>query len=87
MEWLEKLLASQLHQSFLGTHELETGLARDDVVELKEISLAVVTMNSTVKFAVESAEEEFCLKLEYPKDLDGSGDSIAILAAIGSALS
>lgn len=46
----------------------------------------VITMNSTVRFAVESSRQEFQLTLFYPKDTDSSGDTISVLAPVGSAL-
>ena len=46
----------------------------------------VVTMNSTVRFEVESSAEEFRLTLVYPRDVDASGEKISILAPVGAAL-
>jgi regulator of nucleoside diphosphate kinase len=43
-------------------------------------------MNSTVRFKVESSDEEFCMTLVYPKDVDASGSKISILAPVGSAM-
>ena len=43
-------------------------------------------MNSTVRFSIDSSGDDFCLTLVYPKDVDGSGDKISILAPVGSAL-
>ena len=45
----------------------------------------VVTMNSTVRFAMLSGEE-FEMTLVYPKDMDSSGKTVSILAPVGSAL-
>lgn len=56
------------------------------MVDPEEIPPTVVTMNSTVRFRVESSAEEFCLTLVYPKDVDTSGEKISILAPVGSAL-
>jgi len=46
----------------------------------------VVTMNSQVKFSVISTGVTFTLKLVYPKDMDDSGNTISILAPVGSAM-
>lgn len=43
-------------------------------------------MNSTIRFVIESTGEEFCMTLVYPKDANGSGEKISILAPVGSAL-
>lgn len=86
LERLEKLLESLPGNAFPGMSELEAELARAEVVEPEEMPPTVVTMNSTVKFRVESTSEEFCMTLVYPKDLDGSDGSISILAPVGSAL-
>ncbi len=85
-ERLEVLLDSLPHNAFPGRDDLEAELARADVVDPEEIPPTVVTMNSTVRFKVESSAEEFCLTLVYPKDVDTSGEKISILAPVGSAL-
>jgi regulator of nucleoside diphosphate kinase len=83
---LEQLLDSLPRNSFPGWEALEDELARAEIVEPTAIPPTVVTMNSKVKFVVESSREEFCLTLVYPKDLDASGDKISVLAPVGSAL-
>lgn len=85
-ERLEKLLDSISDRVFPGRDELEAELARAEVVEPKDVPPEVVTMNSTVRFEVESSAEEFRLTLVYPKDVDASGQKISILAPVGSAL-
>ncbi|RRQ22046.1 nucleoside diphosphate kinase regulator [Thiohalobacter thiocyanaticus] len=85
-ERLEKLLDSIPDRAFPGRDELEAELARADVVEPRDVPPEVVTMNSTVRFEVESSAEEFRLTLVYPKDVDASGQTISILAPVGSAL-
>lgn len=85
-ERLEILLDSLPQSVFPGRDDLEAELARADVVDPEEIPPTVVTMNSTVRFRVESSAEEFCLTLIYPKDVDTSGEKISILAPVGSAL-
>ncbi len=86
LERLESLIDSLPRDGFPGKAALEAELARADIVDPKQIPASVVTMNSTVRFAVESSAEEFSLTLVYPKDVDGSGSKISILAPVGSAL-
>jgi regulator of nucleoside diphosphate kinase len=86
LDRLETLLASLPLQAFPGRAALRAELDRADVVEPDQIPPSVVTMNSTVRFAVEPSQEEFCLTLVYPKDIDGSAEQISILAPIGGAL-
>lgn len=83
---LEELLESLPRGAFPGKAELEAELARAEIVDPKEIPPTVVSMNSTVRFRVESSSEEFTLTLVYPKDMDSSSGKISILAPVGSAL-
>lgn len=83
---LEDLIDSLPKGGVAGVHELEEELARATVVAPREIPDNIVTMNSTVKFFVESTNKEFELTLVYPKDMDSSGKTISILAPVGSAL-
>lgn len=69
-----------------GIDELEAELSRANIVEPQDVPPTVVTMNSTVKFYVESTQREFELTLVYPDDVDASGKTISILAPVGSAL-
>jgi len=85
-ERLERLVESLPRNAFMGKAELESELARAQVVEPQDIPPTVVTMNSSVRFKVESSKDEFELTLVYPKDADSSGKTISILAPIGSAL-
>ncbi len=85
-ERLEKLLDSMGGKRFPGVDELENEIARAHVVEPTQVPPTVVTMNSSVRFKVESSDTEFSLTLVYPKDADGSSDKISILAPVGSAL-
>lgn len=86
-ERLEDLLASLPQTGKVpGRAELEAELDRAKIVDSEDVPPNVVTMNSTVKFSVESTSEEFELTLVYPKDVDASGKTISILAPIGSAL-
>ncbi|MEQ1887497.1 MAG: nucleoside diphosphate kinase regulator [Bryobacteraceae bacterium] len=83
---LESLLKSLPDEAFPGRDDLEAELARAEIVDPKEIPPTVVTMNSTVRFKIESSSKEFHLTLVYPKDTDASGGTISILAPVGSAL-
>lgn len=85
-ERLEALLAALPMNAFPGKAALQAELDRADVMEPEQIPPTVVTMNSTVRFAIEPSEEEFCMTLVYPKDVNGATDRISILAPIGSAL-
>jgi len=83
---LEDLIDSLSKGAVAGVNELEEELARATVVAPREVPDNIVTMNSTVKFFVESTNKEFELTLVYPKDMDSSGKTISILAPVGSAL-
>lgn len=83
---LEALLDSLPAGAFAGHEALEAELLRAEIVDPKDVPPSVVTMNSTVRFEVESSSEEFCLTLVYPKDVDSSGEKISILAPVGAAL-
>lgn len=85
-ERLERLLFAMRDKNLPGTSELEEEIARAHVVEPAQMPSTVVTMNSSVRFKVESRDTEFLLTLVYPKDADGSDDKISILAPVGSAL-
>jgi regulator of nucleoside diphosphate kinase len=85
-ERLEQMLDSLDGKSFPGRSELEEEIARANVVEPAQVPPTVVTMNSSVRFKVESSDTEFSLTLVYPRDADGSNDKISILAPVGSAL-
>ncbi len=86
VERLYKLIDSLPKNSVGTTLELESELARARVVDPDDIPPTVVTMNSTIKFAVASDEHPVERTLVYPKDADASGTTISILAPVGSAL-
>lgn len=83
---LEALLESLPAGAFPGKAELEAELSRAEIVEPQDMPPTVVTMNSTVRFKVQSTAEVFVLTLVYPKDIDASGHKISVLAPVGSAL-
>ncbi len=86
LERIEALLAALPASVFPGKAELQAELDRAEVVEPQDIPPTVVTMNSTVRFAIAETGKEFCLTLVYPRDMDGSADRISILAPVGAAL-
>lgn len=83
---LEALLDALPANADSDNTALMAELSRAEVVEPKHIPPTVVTMNSTVRFAMEESDEEFCLTLVYPKDMNGDTNRISVLAPIGSAL-
>ena len=83
---LEKLIESLSDSEFPDKDDLEAELARAEVVDPTKIPSTVVTMNSTVKFRIESTARDFYLTLVYPKDVDAQGGTISILAPVGIAL-
>lgn len=83
---LANLLDSLPDRAFPGREELEAELARAEIVLPQEVPPTVVTMNSTVRFSIQSSPKEFFLTLVYPKDVDPLGGTISILAPVGSAL-
>lgn len=85
-ERLERLLGSMPKNAFPGRADLEAELERAEVVDPQDVPPDVVTMNSTVRFRIESSSEEFGLTLVYPKDVDAKGGTISVLAPVGSAL-
>ena len=85
-ERLERMLDSLDGTAFPGRAELEEEIARARVVEPGQVPPTVVTMNSSVRFRVESSDTEFSLTLVYPGDAGASSDTISILAPVGSAL-
>ena len=85
-ERLEGMLDSLGGRSFPGRSELEEEIARARIVEPAQVPPTVVTMNSTVRFKVQSSDTTFSLTLVYPSDESASNDAISILAPGGSAL-
>ncbi|MCG5513591.1 nucleoside diphosphate kinase regulator [Ectothiorhodospira shaposhnikovii] len=83
---LDSLLASISETAFPGKAALQAELDRAEVVDPEQIPPTVVTMNSTVRFVMDSTGESFCMTLVYPKDSTGQADKVSILAPVGSAL-
>ena len=69
-----------------GIDELEKELDRAQSLDPKNMPPSIVTMNSTVKFIIQSTQKEFELTLVYPKDIDETSSKVSILAPVGSAL-
>ncbi|KAA9133509.1 nucleoside diphosphate kinase regulator [Marinihelvus fidelis] len=86
LERLYALLEGLPADDIASVSGLEAELERAKVVEPRDIPSTTVTMNSTVRFFVESSQSEFELTLVYPRDMDSSGKTISILAPVGSAL-
>ena len=83
---LTALLESPAYSNLPGIDALHSELDRAAVVEPDKVPPGVVTMNSTVRFAMLPSGTERRLKLVYPGKSDASEDSISILAPVGSAL-
>ncbi|WP_299072412.1 nucleoside diphosphate kinase regulator [uncultured Paraglaciecola sp.] len=83
---LYSLIESLPKNSVPGINELENEISRATILESKEVPSNIVTMNSTVRFFVESTQKNFELTLVYPKNMQSNGKTISILAPVGSAL-
>lgn len=69
-----------------NAQRLRAELARAELREPADMPDDVITMNSTARFRDEASDEERDMTLVYPRDADGSGQRVSILAPIGSAL-
>lgn len=86
LERLERLLDGLKGDAATQAEGLRAELDRAEIVEPAAVPPTVVTMNSRVRFSIAGSSEQFSQTLVYPKDADGSGDRISVLAPIGSAL-
>lgn len=86
MERLEALLDTLPRGGEFDQQALLDELARADVVEPHTMPPGVVTMNSTVRFEIDSPAEQFCRTLSYPKDMHQLDNGMSILTPIGTAL-
>jgi regulator of nucleoside diphosphate kinase len=86
LERLEALLDSLPASASESKAALLNELGRAEVVEPHEVPPSVVTMNSKVRFLIETSNEEFCLTLAYPKDVNEGSEKISVLSPVGSAL-
>ena len=85
-ERLENLLATLAPSAAVNHEALLDELARARTVAPQDMPSGVVTMNSTVRFEIDSSDEQFCLTLAYPKDMEQVQNGISILTPIGTAL-
>lgn len=86
VERLEILLDSLAASESTTKTALLGEFSRAEVVEPGDVPPSVVTMNSTVRFAMTDTNEEFRMTLTYPKDAQPGSHSISILSPVGSAL-
>ncbi|HEX5787745.1 MAG TPA: nucleoside diphosphate kinase regulator [Woeseiaceae bacterium] len=86
LQRLDALIQARKGPDSPGLQSLKDELARATIVEPRDVPATVVTMNSTVRFAMEPTGREFELTLVYPKDVDGESNTISVLAPVGSAL-
>ncbi|QDZ28320.1 nucleoside diphosphate kinase regulator [Noviherbaspirillum sp. UKPF54] len=86
LEQLESLLDMLPVSAANCRSALLAELDRADIVDLSDIPHSVVTMNSTVRFEIDSPREEFCLTLTYPSETGNTPDTISVLTPIGTAL-
>lgn len=88
VERIEDLLERPQY-SGLNTAALREELERADLAEPADMPADVITMNSTALVQVMDDQQhahEYELTLVYPRDADGSGEKVSILAPVGSAL-
>jgi regulator of nucleoside diphosphate kinase len=83
---LESLIGATWPEGDTSRRALLDELARADLVEPQDMPPGVVTMNSTVRFEIDEPDEQFCLTLAYPKDMEQVPNGISILTPIGTAL-
>lgn len=85
-ERLERIIDALPKSASAAGEKLTEELARAEIVEPQLMPSTVVTMNSTVRFKVDSSKEEFTMTLVYPKDVDVANNKISILSPVGSAM-
>ena len=88
VERIEDLLERPEYRS-LDTTALRGELERAELVEPGAMPRDVITMNTTALVEVVDDQQQayaHSLTLVYPRDADGSGDKVSILAPVGSAL-
>ncbi|MCR6496781.1 nucleoside diphosphate kinase regulator [Thermomonas sp. S9] len=88
VERIEELLDQPRYRS-LDTAPLREELERAELVEPGDMPNDVITMNSTALVQVIDDQQhvrEYELTLVYPRDADGNGEKVSILAPVGSAL-
>lgn len=70
----------------VDTERLDAELERAQLVESKDISPRVVTMNSRLIYEDLASKRHQTIQLVYPDEADASQHKISILAPLGSAL-
>src|SRR5690606_30423129 len=69
-----------------AANALDEEISRANVVELKNLPVNTVTMNSLVTFSDVDSAEEKTVQLVYPQDADINQAKISVLSPVGSAL-
>lgn len=88
VERIEALLDSPQYRS-MNTAALREELERAELREPTALPVDLITMNTTALVKVvdgDQREQEHELTLVYPRDADGGGEKVSILAPVGSAL-
>lgn len=85
LERIEALLETMPAIALRDQEALMDELDRADIRQPQDMPPDVVTMNSTVRFAMALPRKEFCLTLVYPEEAGGE-DRISVFAPVGSAL-
>ena len=85
-ERLEALLDALPSSAAAAQQGLLDELGRARIVEPCDMPAGVVTMNSTVRFEIDTPPRQLCMTLAYPKDMAALEDGISILTPVGTAL-
>ena len=88
VERIEALLDSPAHRG-MNTAALREELERAELREPTDLPADLITMNTTALVKVVDGDQhtqEYALTLVYPRDSDGGGEKVSILAPVGSAL-
>ncbi|WP_194722250.1 nucleoside diphosphate kinase regulator [Noviherbaspirillum malthae] len=86
LELLESILDTLPASDDACRDALLEELSRAHVIDAKDVPPTVVSMNSKVRFEIESPKEEFCLTLCFPKSSEARQDALSVLTPIGTAL-
>ena len=84
---LKKLIHHEISegpQTDKSLRELNSEIEKAKVVDIKELSRNVITMNSKVLVRLNGNEEE--VTLVYPQEADLIGNRISILSPVGTAI-
>lgn len=82
----KNLLAIIEKSNMPATEALEEELARAEVVNISDLPIDVVSMNSSVTFIDLDSSEKTNVTLVYPQEADVDSMKISILTPIGTAL-